>query len=227
MIGNIVSALSGCGEGLSQEHPQSCGGAGMRPRPPAGPGREPGSDPQLLGGHGASPLLGPASSLSTPPEVFLEGAGWRNRGREQDLGCPRQRTLRMRRGPAERPFCPAPPHSPLPPPGPPALNPGAGPGPEAPLLPSTRGPQEAASPAGGGVGGGAMRGLSPDSKTPTGRPSGSHRPATALEGAPSAGSTPALSETQQLGPADRQVGSGPHSVTAQWLGQNQVCTGVF
>lgn len=152
----------------------------------------------MLGRHRASPLLGPASSLSTPPGVFLERAGWRTRGREQDPGCPREPYARVRglqSGPSAGSPSPHPTQPRLPPRGPPALTPGAGPGPETLLLLSTRGPQEAASPVGGGVGGGAMRGLGPDSKTPdrdTQRlPSSRHSPGGPVGplGAPSAGST--------------------------------------
>lgn len=122
----MVSVLSGCGEGFSQEPPQSYGGAGMKPRPPVGPGKSPALIPSCWGDTELHPPLS-TSSLSTPPEVFLEGAGWRTRGREQHLGCQRQRTLHMRPRPAEGPFCRkrfrARQHSPAPSPGTPSPDP--------------------------------------------------------------------------------------------------------
>lgn len=45
----MVSVLSGCGEGFSQEPPQSYGGAGMKPRPPVGPGKSPALIPSCWG----------------------------------------------------------------------------------------------------------------------------------------------------------------------------------
>lgn len=180
----------------------------MKPRPPVGPGKSPALIPSCWGGHGTSPLSAPQASAP------VRRSSWRGRDGEPEAGSstwaardrePYACVRGLQRGPSAGSASAHANTARLPPRGPPALTPGAGPGPETPLLPSTRGPQEAASPACGGVGGGAMKGLGPGSKTPTGRPSVCHCPATALEGQrdswehPQQGAPRPLPETEQLG----------------------------